>query len=92
MIKSFSSRALKRLYEQGDGSRLPPDMVSRRSLILAKHDVAQRPEDMDVPSHKLHGLKGNRKGQWAVTVRANWRITFAMRQGDAFEVDFEDYH
>jgi toxin HigB-1 len=92
MILSFASRALKRLYEHDDGSRLPPNMVLRCSLILAKLDIAKNPEDMDVPSYKLHSLKGDRKGQWAVTVRANWRITFVMQEGDVFDVNFLDYH
>jgi toxin HigB-1 len=92
MIRSFSSRALKRLYENDDGSRLPPDMVSRCTLILAKLDVALAAEEMDLPSYRLHALKGDRKGQWAVTVRANWRIVFRFENGDAHDVDFVDYH
>jgi proteic killer suppression protein len=92
MIRSFSSRVLKRLYEDDDGSRLPPDMVLRCSLILAKLDVAITPEEMDLPSYRLHPLKGDRKGQWAVTVRANWRIVFRFENGDVHDVDFVDYH
>ncbi len=92
MIRSFSNRALKRLYEDDDGSKLPPDMVLRCSLILAKLDVAVRAEDLDLPSYRLHALRGGRKGQWAVTVRANWRIVFRFENGDAHDVDFVDYH
>ena len=92
MIRSFSNRALKRLYEDDDGSRLPPDMVLRCSLILAKLDVAFTPEELDLPSYRLHPLKGDRKGQWAVTVRANWRIVFRFENGDVYDVDFVDYH
>ncbi len=92
MILSFSNRALRRLYENDDGSRLPPDMVLRCSLILAKLDVAVKPDDLDLPSYRLHALKGDRKGQWAVTVRANWRIVFRFENGDAHDVDFVDYH
>jgi len=40
----------------------------------------------------LHPLKGNRKGIRAVTVRANWRVTFRFEGGDAYDVDLEDYH
>ncbi len=92
MIQSFSSRALKRLYEDADGSKLPPDMVLRCSIILANLDVAKSAEELDLPSYKLHTLKGDRKGQWAVTVRANWRITFRIENGDVYDVDFVDYH
>jgi len=49
-------------------------------------------EDINVHSYKLHPLKGNRKGEWGVTVRANWRITFRFEKGYALEVNLEDYH
>jgi toxin HigB-1 len=68
MIKSFRSRALKRLYEQDDVSRLPRDMVQRIASILAALDSAGTTQDMDRPSLKLHPLKGDRQGRWAVTV------------------------
>ena len=47
---------------------------------------------MTDPSFRLHPLKGERKGQWAVTVRANWRIVFAFAGGNVIDVDFTDYH
>ena len=49
-------------------------------------------EDMQIPSLALHELKGSRKKTWAVTVQANWRITFRFENGDAEIVDYEDYH
>ena len=60
--------------------------------ILTRLDAAEKIEDMDVHSYKLHRLKGNRKEEWSVTVRANWRITFRFEDGYAFDVNFEDYH
>ncbi len=47
---------------------------------------------MDIHSYRLHALKGGRKGEWSVTVRANWRITFRFENGYALYVDLEDYH
>jgi proteic killer suppression protein len=40
----------------------------------------------------LHKLKGDRKGQWAMTVNGPWRICFEFRKGDAYEVEIVDYH
>ena len=48
--------------------------------------------DMDVPGLRLHPLKGRSRGLWAVTVRANWRVTFRFADPDAFDVDYVDYH
>lgn len=47
---------------------------------------------MDLPQFRLHPLTGGRKGQWAVTVRANWRIVFRFEGGAVEDVDFVDYH
>lgn len=92
MIGSFAHRGLQRLYEQDDRSKLPPDMLARIQDILAALDVATEPKDLDRPSFRLHPLKGKRKGQWAVTVRANWRIVFRFEGVNAYDVDFVDYH
>ena len=45
-----------------------------------------------IPAFRLHALKGDMKGYWAVTVRANWRIIFRFEDGHAYEVELIDYH
>ena len=92
MIVSFRHRGLKRFFEEDDPRKLPPDMVDRIRAILARLNQGEVMEDMNLHSYKLHPLKGSRKGEWGVTVRANWRITFRLEEGDALEVNFEDYH
>lgn len=64
----------------------------RIKAILARLHQAEVIEDMNVHSHRLHPLKGNRRGEWGVTVRANWRITFSFQDGYALDVNLEDYH
>ncbi|OYW53642.1 MAG: peptidase [Hyphomicrobium sp. 32-62-53] len=92
MIESFRHKALKRFFEDDDGRKLPPEMLERIRAILTLLDSASVAEDMDRPTLKLHALKGDLKGFWAVTVRANWRIIFRFEDGRAQEVDFLDYH
>lgn len=92
MIASFKHRGLKRFYEQDDSRRLPADMVNRIRAILVRLSIAETLEDMAVPEYHLHELTGNRRGTWSVTVRANWRMTFRFEEGQAFDVNFEDYH
>ena len=65
---------------------MPADMADKIEDILAALDVARAPEDMDRPYFRLHPLAGDRKGQWAVTVRANWRIVFRFAGSDACDV------
>lgn len=83
---------MKRFFEKEDSKGLPPDMVDRIKSILAHLHSAEKIEDMRVHSYKLHQLTGNRKGEWGVTVKANWRITFKFEKETAFDVNFEDYH
>ncbi|MGO9373788.1 MAG: type II toxin-antitoxin system RelE/ParE family toxin [Syntrophobacteraceae bacterium] len=92
MIKSFRHKGLQRLFEHDDGSKLPSEMLARLRLILSTLHAAEEIEGMNVPTFRLHPLKGALKGCYAVTVRANWRITFRFEDGDAFGVDFADYH
>jgi proteic killer suppression protein len=60
--------------------------------MLDRLDAVVRPEDMNLPGYKFHTLKGNRKGTYAVSVSGNWRITFRFADGDAVDVNLEDYH
>lgn len=92
MIESFRHKALKRFFEDDDGRKLPPELLERIRSILTLLDSVSVAQDMDRPSLKLHALKGDLKGFWAVTVRANWRIIFRFEDGNAHDVDFLDYH
>jgi len=60
--------------------------------ILARLDAAFTAEDLDLPGFRLHRLKGELKGYWAVTVRANWRVIFQFEEGDVLDVGYVDYH
>jgi toxin HigB-1 len=92
MIKSFKHRGLKRLYERDDRSGIRPDLFDTVERILTVLDSATTPHDLDIPGYRLHPLKGELKGFWAVTVRANWRIVFRFEGTDAFDVELIDYH
>jgi len=92
MIKTFRHKGLRRFFEDDEGSKLPSDMLERIRLVLSTLHAAQEIEGMNLPAFRLHHLKGEWKGFFSVTVRANWRIIFRFEDGDAFDVDFVDYH
>ncbi|MDH3692511.1 MAG: type II toxin-antitoxin system RelE/ParE family toxin, partial [Gammaproteobacteria bacterium] len=61
--------------------------------LLAALDAATSLKDLSpLQSVGLHKLKGNRKGQWAMTVNGPWRICFLFKAGDAYDVEIVDYH
>jgi proteic killer suppression protein len=83
---------LKRLFENADRSGIRPDLVEKVERILARLDTVASAAEMDVPGFGLHRLSGELKGFWAVTVSRNWRVIFRIEDGDAYDVDFVDYH
>lgn len=92
MIRTIRNKGLRRLVEKGDASKLSVPNLSRVERILAALDEARRPEDMNLPGYRFHGLKGEAKGRYAVDASGNWRITFGWDGEDAVDVDLEDYH
>jgi toxin HigB-1 len=92
VITSFKHRGLKRLYERGDRSGIRPDLLDMVEDILARLDEADTPQALNLPGYRLHPLKGDLKGFWSVTVRANWRIIFRFQDADALDVELIDYH
>jgi proteic killer suppression protein len=85
-------KGLKLLFERDDARLVPASLAPRLRRILSDLHYAQQPRDVDIPSYRLHPLKGDRKGQWSVRVSGNWRITFRFVNGEATDVDLIDYH
>jgi toxin HigB-1 len=92
MIVGFRHKGLKRLFEKDDAGGIRPDLLDKVRTVLAQLNEAQTIEDMRMTSFHLHSLKGDMKGLWSVTVRANWRIVFSFADGDAADVELIDYH
>ena len=92
MILSFRHKGLARLYKYGSPKGLSADMAPKIARILARLDVAARPEQMSLPGWGLHPLKGSLKGFWSVWVTGNWRIVFRFDGSNVADVDLVDYH
>ena len=92
MIQSFAHKGLEKFFRTGKKSGIQARHANRIRLILAQLNQARSIHDLDIPTLKLHRLKGDRKEIWAVTVQANWRITFRFTREDAEIVNYEDYH
>lgn len=92
MIRSFKSKKLRKLFEDGDSRGLPADQISRIENRLAAIDAARRIEDIDIAGYRLHALGGDLKGFHAVWITGNWRVIFRFEDGDAYDLDHLDYH
>lgn len=92
MIRSICHKGLRRLYADGDPRGVMAEHAEKLRDILARLDAAGTVADMDLPGFRLHPLKGDLTGFWAVTVRANWRVIFRVANGEVWDVDYLDYH
>jgi toxin HigB-1 len=93
MIRTFADRRTRDLFLSGRAKRFPSDVAPRAVRKLEYVDLATRLDDLRVPAgNRLHALKGDRRGQYAISINDQWRICFRFVDGDAFEVEVCDYH
>ncbi len=92
MIKSFKHKGLRKFFETGNAAGIQPAHKRKIRMRLTALDTAARIEDINLPGFRLHSLKGDKQGLWAIDVSKNWRVTFEFIDGDAYVVNYEDYH
>lgn len=92
MITSFRHKGLKLLYETGSAKGIQAEHRTKLSSILSALDAAAEPNELALPSYRLHPLEGKLKGHWSIWVNGNWRVTFRFVGADVELVDYQDYH
>lgn len=92
MLKTFKSKGLAELWDNGTTARIDQKMHSRILRRLDALNSATRPEDMTVPGFDFHALRGFDPTRYTIHVNGPWCITFAFDGPDAVAVDFEQYH
>jgi proteic killer suppression protein len=92
VIKSFKHKGLEEFFSSGSTRGIQAAHAKKLRLQLAALDTATVIEDMSIPGYRLHALKGDRQGLWSITVNGNWRVTFEFADGNAYIVNYEDYH
>jgi len=81
------------VFVSGRSRRLPADLMRRALRRLEFVDLASRLDDLRTPpSNRLHALKGDREGQFSISINDQWRICFRWLDGDAYDVELTDYH
>ena len=92
MIRSIRHKGLKRLFDVGDETGVQRSHSKKLRLILAAIDASASIQALDLPGFRLHTLKGDQQNRWSIRVNGNWRMTFVFIDGDAWLLDYEDYH
>ena len=91
MIASFRNKALANLWA-GRASKIDARLHVRIRKRLDALDAAGRPQDMDLPGFDFHEFRGFNPARYTVHVNGPWCVTFEFSEGDAHNVDFEQYH
>jgi len=92
MIKTFKHKGIEEFFYTGNKKGIKQGHAGRLEIILDRLNAANEIKDMNYPGSNLHKLTGDKKGQYAVKVSGNWRIFFEFFNGDAYVVDYDDYH
>lgn len=92
MIKRFRHKGLEALFRTGSTKGLDAQLAPKLRRMLLRLNDGPLPDAMNLPGFRLHELKGDRKGTWAVWVSGNYRLVFDIEGEDATDVDFVDYH
>ncbi|MCL6230030.1 type II toxin-antitoxin system RelE/ParE family toxin [Bartonella bilalgolemii] len=92
MIKTFKSKALAELFETGQSSKIDKRLSKRIIVRLDRLDVAEKPEDMNLPGFNFHALIGFHPTRYTIHVNGPWCITFEFKAYNAYRVDLEQYH
>lgn len=92
MIKSFDHKGLEAFFYEGTTKGIQAKHAARLGRQLDRLDSATAIQDMEVSGYDLHPLKGKLKGHWSVKVSGNWRLTFRFEDGNAYVVNYQDYH
>lgn len=92
MIRTFKHKGLEAFFKTGSKAGIQPSHASRLWNQLMRLDLCSDVQEMNVAGWRLHTLSGGLADHCAVTVNGNWRLTFKFENGDAFMVNYQDYH
>jgi proteic killer suppression protein len=92
MIRSFKHKGLEAFFRTGSKAGIQPSHARRLAQQLKRLDTCCDVAEMNVPGWNMHFLSGRLARHCAVTVGGNWRLTFRFEDGNAFIVDYQDYH
>lgn len=90
--KKLAAQRIKAVFSNREKSGIIPAHAARLKVILQVLNAANDPKRLNLPGFGFRSLKGDRKGYYAVTVRANWRVIFKFEKEEAILVDYVDYH
>lgn len=92
MIRSFACKDSEALFHDRTVPRFSAiERLARRKLLMLH--AARQLDDLRVPpANRLEALRGNRKGQYSIRIKRQYRLCFGWTDGWALAVEIVDYH
>ena len=92
-IASINHKGLRDYYVEGDAKGLKQNLVPRiRTILFALEAAPDMATVEGPPGWRIHQLKGDRAGEWSISVTGNWRLTFKIEGSAVTNLNLEDYH
>lgn len=91
-IKNFTHKGLEKFFKTGSVKSILPHHKKKIALVLDQLDSANEPKDLNFPGSDFHPLKGKLKSFYSIHVSGNWVIIFRFQNGNAYDVNYLDYH
>jgi addiction module HigA family antidote len=92
MIKSFACRDTEKLFNDQRVRRFQSFERQARKRLMVLHAAPSLEALMLNPGNKFHSMKGDRKGQYAISINKQWRVCFEWHSGNALNTQIVDYH
>ncbi len=92
MIKTFRHKGLEAFFETGSKAGIQSHHAPKLRKQLLRLDLAESPDDMNVPGWNLHQLTANLAGHYSISVNGNWCMIFTFDGVNAELVNYQDYH
>ena len=96
MIRNFGNKIAQDIWENHASKSVPRDIWIRSKALLTIMHGTSVIDDLKIkgepPNIRLHKLKGDRRGEWSVTISLPWCITFSFKNGEFIDVKIENYH
>lgn len=93
MVKTFAQTWLEDFWNEGSHKHVPSELSQRLIRKLDMLNSSKELKDLAAPpSNPLHPLRGDRQGQWAISVSGPWRLCFRFEDGEIFDLELVQYH
>ncbi|MFD3227094.1 type II toxin-antitoxin system RelE/ParE family toxin [Rahnella aceris] len=93
MDVTIKHKGYEKFITTGSTEKINADFSKKLRQIFATISSADSLNDiMEMKALGCHELKGDRKGEYAITINGPWRVVFKLDGKSAYDVDIENYH